>query len=76
MLFLVEGPRKNGRGTVKLYWKVLTSLLVAMPLYAGMVTAFQLLNLPSNLAVLGGVLLLMLLSAVGWIAFRTIWRRI
>lgn len=58
-----------------LHWKVLISLLVAMLLYLGMVTAFQLLNLPSDLAVLGGVCLLLLLAAVGWIAFRTMWRR-
>jgi hypothetical protein len=61
---------------VKLYVKVLTSLLLAMLLFEGMVTAFHLLNLPSNLAVLGGVCLLLLLSAAGVVAFRVIWRRI
>ena len=61
---------------MKLYWKVFTSLLVAMLLYWGMVTAFQLLNLASDLAVLGGVCLLLFLSVAGWIAFRKVWRRI
>ena len=61
---------------MKLYVKVLTSLLVMMLLFEGMVTAFHLLNLPSNLAVLGGVCLLMALSLAGAVAFRTIWRRI
>ena len=31
-----------------LFWKVLGSLLVTLPLYGVMVTAFQLLNLPSD----------------------------
>lgn len=59
-----------------LYVKVLFSLLLAMLLFEGMVTAFHLLNLPSDLAVLGGVCLLMLLSVGGWIAFRLLWRRV
>ncbi len=38
-----------------LFWKVLGSLFVTLPLYWVMVTAFHLLNLPSDRAVLGGV---------------------
>lgn len=45
-----------------------------MLLYEGMVTAFHLLNLPSNGAVLGGVCLLLLLAAGGFVAFRAVWR--
>ncbi len=58
-----------------LFWKVLVSLLVALPLYWGMVTAFHLLNLPSDRAVLGGVCLLLLIAVGGFIVFRGIWRR-
>jgi hypothetical protein len=60
---------------VKLFWKSLFSLLVALLLFEGMVTAFHLLNLPSNLAVFAGVCLLMLLAAGGVVLFRFIWRR-
>ena len=67
--------RKNGRGPVKLFWKVLLSLLVAIPLYWVMVTAFHLLNLPSNAAVLEGIGLLLLVAVCGWVAFRSLWRR-
>jgi len=59
---------------VKLFWKVLFSLLVAMLLYWGMVTAFHLLNLPSNWAVLEGTLLLLFLATGGWTVLRKIWR--
>jgi hypothetical protein len=58
-----------------LFWKVLVSLIVTLPLYWGMVTAFHLLNLPSDRAVLGGVCLLLLIAAGGFFAFRSIWRR-
>jgi hypothetical protein len=57
-----------------LFWKLLFSLLVALPLYGCMVTAFHLLNLPSDLAVLGGVCLLLSIAAGGFVAFRRIWR--
>jgi len=57
-----------------LFWKSLVSLLVALPLYWGMVTAFHLLNLPSDRAVIGGLGLLLLIAAGGFIAFRKIWR--
>jgi hypothetical protein len=57
-----------------LFWKSFVSLLVALPLYWGMVTAFHLLNLPSNRAVIGGLCLLLLIAAGGFIAFRKIWR--
>ena len=56
--------------------KIVLSLLVTMLMYEGMVTAFHLLNLPSNLAVLGGVCLLLLIAAGGFIAFRFIWKRL
>ncbi|HEY0795761.1 MAG TPA: hypothetical protein VGD64_08260 [Acidisarcina sp.] len=58
-----------------LFWKSILSLLVAFLLYWGMVTAFHLLNLPSNWALLEGVCLLLFLAAGGFIAFRKIWRR-
>jgi hypothetical protein len=58
-----------------LFWKSLGSLLVMLPLYWGMVTAFHLLNLPSDRAVLGGLCLLLLVAAGGFIAFRNIWRK-
>jgi hypothetical protein len=58
-----------------LFWKSFASLLVALPLYWGMVTAFHLLNLPSDRAVLGGLCLLLLIAAGGFIAFRNIWRK-
>ena len=57
-----------------LFWKVLGSLLVALPLYWGMVTAFHLLNLPSDRSVIGGVCLLLAIAASGFIALRKIWR--
>jgi len=72
---MVVRPRKNGQGPTMLFWKVLVSLLVTLLLYWGMVTAFHLLNLPSDLAVLGGVCLLLIVAVGGYIAFRTIWRR-
>ena len=53
----------------------LFSLLVLMLMFEGMVTAFHLLNLPSDRAVLEGVCLLMLTAAGGFIAFRLVWRR-
>jgi hypothetical protein len=59
-----------------LFWKVLVSLIVTLPLYWGMVTAFHLLNLPSDRAVLGGVCLLLLIAVGGFFAFRSIWRRV
>ncbi len=46
-----------------------------MLLFEGMVTAFHLLNLPSNLAVLGGLCLLLLLAMAGFLVFRGIWNR-
>ena len=58
-----------------LFWKFLFSLLVAMLIYWGMVTAFHLLNLPSNPAVVEGLCLLMLLAVGGFVAFRKIWRK-
>jgi hypothetical protein len=57
-----------------LFWKLFVSLLVALPLYWGMVTAFHLLNLPSDRAVIGGLCLLLLIAVGGFIVFRKIWR--
>jgi hypothetical protein len=56
------------------FWKVLISLLVTLPLYWGMVTAFHLLNLPSDKAVLEALCLLLLVAAGGFIAFKKVWR--
>jgi hypothetical protein len=61
---------------VTLFWKTLFSLAVALLLYWGMVTAFHLLNLPSNLSVVEGLALLLVLAAAGWLVFRSIWRRV
>ncbi len=47
-----------------------------MLMFEGMVTAFHLLNLPSSLAVLGGVCLLLVTAAGGFLAFRYIWKRL
>ena len=55
--------------------KSLLSCLVLMLLFEGMVTAFHLLNLPSNRAVLEGISLLLLLAIGGLIAFFGIWKR-
>jgi hypothetical protein len=55
--------------------KSLLSLLVTLLLYEGMVTAFHLLNLPSNRAVVGGLCLLLLVAAGGFVMFRGIWNR-
>ena len=60
---------------MKQFWKSLFSVVVTLLLYEGMVTAFHLLNLPSNLAVVAGVCLLLLLAAGGFLAFQGIWRR-
>jgi len=63
------------REPVKQFWKLIFSVVVTLLLYEGMVTAFHLLNLPSNLAVLAGVCLLLVLAAGGFVVFRFIWRR-
>jgi hypothetical protein len=60
---------------VKSFWKSIVSVVVTLLLYEGMVTAFHLLNLPSNLAVLAGMCLLLLLAAGGFVVFRRIWSR-
>jgi hypothetical protein len=54
--------------------KSLISLLAILPMFEGMVTAFHLLNLPSDLAVLEGVCLLTLTGVAGALVFRWIWR--
>jgi hypothetical protein len=45
-----------------------------MLLYWGMVTAFHLLNLPSDRAVVEGLCLLLSIAAGGYFVFRRIWR--
>lgn len=67
--------RESEAGDLMLFWKSLFSLLVAMLIYWGMVTAFHLLNLPSDRAVLGGVCLLLFLAAGGFVAFRVVWSK-
>ena len=57
------------------FWKLLGFLLVSLLLYWGMVTAFHLLNLPSDRAVIEGVCLLLLIATGGFIVFRKIWRQ-
>ena len=55
--------------------KACLSLLALLLMFEGMVTAFHLLNLPSNRAVLGGVLLLLLTAVGGFAAFRLLWKK-
>ena len=55
--------------------KSLLSILLLMLLFEGMVTAFHMLNLPSNLTVVIGMLLLLVLACAGVLAFRSIWKR-
>ena len=61
---------------MKLFWKSILSLMLAMLLFEGMVTAFHLLNLPSTLAVIAGLCLLLILAAGGVLAYRFLWRRL
>jgi len=67
--------RIHGRGTLYVAIKSLFSMVLLMLLFEGMVTAFHLLNLPSNLAVLEGVLLLFLLVTAGPLALFGMWSR-
>jgi hypothetical protein len=55
--------------------KSLLSCIALMLLYEGMVTAFHLLNLPSNFAVFAGLCLLLLVALAAFVAFRGIWNR-
>jgi len=73
---LVNGcwASKNWPGTKMLFWKVLVSLLVMLLLYECMVTAFHLLNLPSDRAVLGGACLLLFIAVGGYVALGKIWK--
>ena len=64
------------REPVKQFWKLLFSFVVTLLLFEGMVTAFHLLNLPSDLTVFAGVGLLLCLATGGFLVFRAIWRRI
>ena len=60
---------------MRLFWKSILSLLVVLLLFEGMVTAFHLLNLPSNWAVFGGFGLLLLLAVGSVVVFRNLWKR-
>ncbi len=57
-----------------LFLKLLLSLLVALLLFECMVTAFHLLNLPSDRAVLEGSCLLLVTAAGGFLSYRKLWR--
>lgn len=72
---MVVRPSKKGRGPVKLFWKSLLSIAIVLALYEGLIEAFHLLNLPSTPAVFGGMCLLLLLAAGGFVVFRNIWRQ-
>ncbi len=65
----------NGRGPVYFLLRVVCSVAVTMLMFEGMVTAFHLLNLPSNLAVVGGVCLLLGTAAGGFGALYVVWKR-
>jgi hypothetical protein len=56
------------------FWKTVLSLLLMLPFYFGMITAFHLLNLPSDKAVLEGLCLLLFIAAGGFVAFQRLWR--
>jgi hypothetical protein len=66
---------QDGRGPVHVAIKSLLSILLLMLLFEGMVTAFHLLNLPSNIAFFEGVCLLLALAGAGAVAFRWLWNR-
>ena len=55
--------------------RAVLSVAVLMLMFEGMIIAFHLLNLPSNLAVAAGVCLLPTTAAGGFVAFHLIWKR-
>jgi hypothetical protein len=57
-----------------LFWKLLFSLLVTLLLFECMVTAFHLLNLPSDRAVVEGSCLLLVMAVAGFFSYRKLWR--
>ncbi len=69
------GRALPGRGPVYLLLRAVLSIAVFLLLFEGMVTAFHLLNLPSNLAVVEGMCLLLMLAVGGFLAFRLTWKR-
>ena len=69
------GRAPPGRGPVYLLLRAVLSIAVLLLLFEGMITAFHLLNLPSNLAVAEGTCLLLLLALGGVAAFRFTWKR-
>lgn len=75
MLGLIQGRLSHdpAEAFVSFVIRVLLSLLAAVLLYAGMVAAFHLLNLPSDGSVLEGISLLLILAAGGMVMFRRIW---
>lgn len=56
--------------------KSVLTFAVLLLMFEGMVTAFHLLNLPSNLAVLEGMGLLLLTAVAGIAVLRFIWKRL
>jgi hypothetical protein len=50
------------------------SVILLLVLFEGMILAFHWMNLPSNLTVLAGTVLLLLLAVAGVAAFRFIWK--
>ena len=55
--------------------RVVFSIAALMLMFEGMIAAFHLLNLPSNLAVVAGLCLLLLTAAGGFGAFYAVWKR-
>ena len=69
------GRAPPGRGPVYFLLRAVFSIAVLLLLFEGMITAFHLLNLPSNLAVVEGTCLLLMLAVGGFLAFRLTWKR-
>jgi len=61
---------------VRTLFKFVGSAMVLMLMFEGMVTSFHLLNLPSNLAVVEGIGLLVVTAVAGFAALRFIWKRL
>ncbi len=68
------GRAPPGRGPVYFLLRAVLSIAVLLLLFAGMITAFHLLNLTSNLAVVEGTCLLFMLAVGGFFAFRLTWK--
>ncbi len=57
-------------------FKSVLTFVVLLLMFESMVAAFHLLNLPSNLAVLEGMGLLLLTAVAGFAVLRFIWKRL